>query len=176
MSIVPRASSSVKSAWSFGEDRATLTKRELMAQLIVLLGGRAAEVATFGEPSTRAEDDLDDAAKLARKMVERWAMTGRFELAGRDEDAVTRSRTESRSEPAVAKLLSQAEQAARSILQENAPRLVAVAEHLVHQETLTVAEMARVAGLPDPAEERVVERPQLLAPSVASAPVARIHG
>jgi cell division protease FtsH len=176
VSIVPRASSSVKSAWSFGEDRATLTKRELMAQLIVLLGGRAAEVATFGEPSTRAEDDLDDAAKLARKMVERWAMTGRFELAGRDDDAVTRSRTESRSEPAVAKLLSQAEQAARSILQENAPRLVAVAEHLVHQETLTVAQMARVAGLPDPAEERVVERPQLLAPSVASAPVARIHG
>jgi cell division protease FtsH len=176
VSIVPRAGSSEKSAWSFGGDRTTLTKRELMAQLIVLLGGRAAEVATFGEPSTRSEDDLDDAAKLARKMVERWAMTGRFELAGRNDDAVTRSRTESRSEPAVAKLLSQAEQAARSILQDNSHRLVAVAEHLVHQETLSLAEMARVAGLPDPAEERVVERPDLLAPSVVAAPVARIHG
>ncbi len=176
VSIVPRASSSTKSAWSFGDDRTTLTKRELMAQLIVLLGGRASEVATFGEPSTRSEDDLDDAAKLARKMVERWAMTGRFELAGRDEDAVTRSRTESRSEPAVAKLLSQAEQAARSILRDNAARLVAVAEHLVHSETLTVAEMARVAGLPDPAAERVVEQPDLVPPAVASASVARIHG
>lgn len=176
VSIVPRASASEKSAWSFGGDRTTLTKRELMAQLIVLLGGRAAEVATFGEPSTRSEDDLDDAAKLARKMVERWAMTGRFELAGRDDDAVTRSRTESRSEPAVAKLLSQAEQAARSILQDNGHRLVAVAEHLVHQETLGVAEMARVAGLPDPAEERVVEQPHLLVPSVVATQVARIHG
>jgi len=176
VSIVPRASASEKSAWSFGGDRTTLTKRELMAQLIVLLGGRAAEVATFGEPSTRSEDDLDDAAKLARKMVERWAMTGRFELAGRDDDAVTRSRTESRSEPAVAKLLSQAEQAARSILQDNSHRLVAVAEHLVHQETLGVTEMARVAGLPHPAEERVVEQTHLLAPSVVAAQVARIHG
>ncbi|MGI9118685.1 MAG: ATP-dependent metallopeptidase FtsH/Yme1/Tma family protein [Acidimicrobiales bacterium] len=176
VSIVPRAVSSDKSAWSFGEDRSTLTKRELMAQLIVLLGGRAAEVATFGEPSTRSEDDLDDAAKLARKMVERWAMTGRFELAGRDGDAVTRSRTESRSEPAVAKLLSQAEQAARSILQENGPRLVAVAEHLVHSETLTVAEMARAAGLPNPAEERIVEQTELLPPSVVPTSVARIHG
>jgi cell division protease FtsH len=176
VSIVPRASSSEKSAWSFGDDRTTLGKRELMAQLIVLLGGRASEMATFGEPSTRSEDDLDDAAKLARKMVERWAMTGRFELAGRNDDAVTRSRTESRSEPAVAKLLSQAEQAARSILRDNAARLVAVAEHLVHSETLTVAEMARVAGLPDPAADRVVEQPDLLPPAVASSPLARIHG
>ena len=174
VSIVPRTTTT-KSAWSFGDDRQTLTKRELMAQLIVLLGGRAAEVATFGEPSTRSEDDLDDAATLARKMVERWAMTGRFELAGRDEDAVTRSRTESRSEPAVAKLLSQAEQAARSILEDNAPRLIAVAEHLMHQETLTVREMAHVAGLPDPADERVIE-PDLLAPVVAPTPLARLHG
>jgi len=178
VSIVPRAGSTEKSAWSFGDDRTTLTKRELMAQLIVLLGGRASEMATFGEPSTRSEDDLDDAAKLARKMVERWAMTGRFELAGRDDDAVTRSRTESRSEPAVAKLLSQAETAARSILQDNSHRLVAVAEHLMHAETLSVSEMARVAGLPDPADDdRVVSATEYLAPSVrsASAPVARIH-
>jgi ATP-dependent Zn protease len=103
-------------------------------------------------------------------------MTGRFELAGRNDDAVTRSRTESRSEPAVAKLLSQAEQAARSILQDNSHRLVAVAEHLMHSETLSVGEMAKVAGLPDPADERVVERPDLLAPSVVAAPLARIHG
>lgn len=175
VSIVPRANAT-KSAWSFGDDRETLTKRELMAQLIVLLGGRAAEVATFGEPSTRSEDDLHDAAKLARKMVERWAMTGRFELAGRDDDAVTRSRTESRSEPAVAKLLSQAEQAARSILQENGQRLVAVAERLVHQETLTVREMASVAGLPNPADERVVEQRDLVPPVVDATPLARLHG
>ncbi len=172
VSIVPRANAT-KSAWSFGDDRETITKRELMAQLIVLLGGRAAEVATFGEPSTRSEDDLDDAAKLARKMVERWAMTGRFELAGRDDDAVTRSRTESRSEPAVAKLLSQAEQAARSILNDNSHRLVAVAEHLVHQETLTVREMAKVAGLPDPADDRVVEQPDLMPPAVVATAFSR---
>ncbi|MBW3548711.1 MAG: AAA family ATPase [Actinobacteria bacterium] len=178
VSIVPRSAGSLKSPWSFGDDRSTLTKRELMARLIVLLGGRAAEVATFGEPSTRAEDDLDDAAKLARRMVERWAMTGRYELAGRDEDAVTRSRTESRSEPGVAKLLSQAEQIARSILQDNGPRLAALAERLMHDETLSVAQMAAAAGLPDPAEERVVA-PDADGASVldgASTSVTRLHG
>jgi len=58
ISIVSRTGAFDRSAWSTGEDRDTLTKRELMAKLIVLLGGRAAEMLTFGEPSTRAEDDL----------------------------------------------------------------------------------------------------------------------
>ncbi len=75
----------------------------------------------------------------------------------------------------MAKLLSQAEQAARSILQDNAQRLVAVAEQLVHQETLTVREMAGAAGLPDPAAERVVEEPDLISPAAAT-PLARLHG
>ena len=82
VSIVSRKGAFERSPWSTAEDRETLTKRELMAQLIVLLGGRAAEIHTFGEPSTRAEDDLQHAAALARRMVEQWAMTGRFELAG----------------------------------------------------------------------------------------------
>ena len=178
VSIVPRSAGSLKSPWSFGDDRSTLTKRELMARLIVLLGGRAAEVATFGEPSTRAEDDLDDAAKLARRMVERWAMTGRYELAGRDDDAVTRSRTESRSEPGVAKLLSQAEQIARSILQDNGARLAALAERLMHDETLSVAQMAEAAGLPDPAQERLAMPDGAGSPVVdaSSSSVTRLHG
>ena len=59
-----------RSPWSTADDREVLTKRELMAQLIVLLGGRAAEMQVFGQPSTRAEDDLEHAAGLARRMVE----------------------------------------------------------------------------------------------------------
>ncbi|MGH2602969.1 MAG: hypothetical protein ACRDJ9_26725, partial [Dehalococcoidia bacterium] len=150
VSIVTRGGSGAQSFWSFSRDREIFTKRELMAQLIVLLGGRAAEMNTFGEPSTRAEDDLDDAARLARLMVERWAMTGRLELAGRDPDPVTRSRTESRSEPAVAKLLARSEVAARTILADNADRLAAIARELVCRETLAIAQVAHVAGLPQP--------------------------
>ncbi len=150
VSIVTRGGSGTASVWSLSRDREILTKRELMAQLIVLQGGRAAEMNTFGEPSTRAEDDLDDAAKLARQMIERWAMTGRFELAGRNDDAVTRSRTENRSEPAVAKMLARSEQAARTILGDNRARLRAIAEELLERETLSITDVARAAGLPHP--------------------------
>jgi cell division protease FtsH len=86
VSIVSRKGAFERSPWQSAADRETLTKRELMAQLIVLLGGRAAEILTFGEPSTQAEDDLQHAAALARRMVEVWAMTGRFELAGGQRD------------------------------------------------------------------------------------------
>ncbi|CAN5500991.1 hypothetical protein BH20ACT2_BH20ACT2_01250 [soil metagenome] len=170
VSIVARADPLAGSAWSFGDDRETRTKRELMAQLIVLLGGRAAEMNAFGEPSTRAEDDLDDAAKLARRMVERWAMTGQFELAGRDHDPVTRSRTENRSEPAVAKMLAQAEQAARTILADHANSLAAVAETLVVWESLLIGDVASVAGLAPP--RPVLEH----RPAEALASVSRLHG
>ncbi|MDP9069937.1 MAG: AAA family ATPase, partial [Actinomycetota bacterium] len=105
-SIVARASVLTRSAWSLGEDREVMTQRELMAQLIVLLGGRAAEMNTFGEPSTRAEDDLDDAAKLARRMVERWGMAGSFVLSGRDSEAATSATTDLQSAPGVGKLLA----------------------------------------------------------------------
>lgn len=138
VSIVNRGSAFGRSPWSTTDDREVLTKRELMAQLIVLLGGRAAEMQVFGQPSTRAEDDLEHAAALARRMVERLAMTGRFELAGRRDDS-SRPNDDGDGAKEVRELLQRAEQAARTILSDNADDLRVVAETLVVKETLTAA-------------------------------------
>ncbi|MEA2901077.1 MAG: cell division protease FtsH [Actinomycetota bacterium] len=137
VSIVSRGSAFGRSPWQGGDDRDVLTKRELMAQLIVLLGGRAAEMNTFGQPSTRSEDDLEHAAALARRMVERLAMTGRFDLAdkgAKDEDGDGAKE--------VRELLLRAEQAARTILGDNAEDLRRIAEALTEKETLSSAEIS----------------------------------
>ncbi|MEA2931275.1 MAG: cell division protease FtsH [Actinomycetota bacterium] len=137
VSIVSRGSAFGRSPWSSSDDREVLTKRELMAQLIVLLGGRAAEMNTFGQPSTRSEDDLEHAATLARRMVERLAMTGRFDLAdhkGKDDDGDGAKE--------VRELLLRAEQAARTILGDNADDLRRIAEALTEKETLSAAEIS----------------------------------
>ena len=147
ISIVSRPDAFAKSIWSPEADRGILTKRELMAQLMVLLGGRAAELNVFGEPSTRAEDDLEHAAALARRMVERWAMTGRFELAGLDRDGVARPPVETPGDREVRELLARAEQGARAILQDNDERLRAVSAGLAQKETMTVFEVAELTGL-----------------------------
>ena len=150
-----------------------MTQRELMAQLIVLLGGRAAEMNTFGEPSTRAEDDLEDAAKLARRMVERWGMAGGFVLSGREPDGAASGSMDLQSAPGVGKLLGRAQHAARTILSDNAARLAAIAETLVDRETLTIAEIGALAGLRDRVPELAEQAPS---PRSGMRPVSRLHG
>ncbi|MDP8992837.1 MAG: AAA family ATPase [Actinomycetota bacterium] len=145
VSIMQRTGGFGRSVWTTADDRETLTKRELMARMIVLLGGRAAELNTFGEPSTRAEDDLDHAAQLARHMVERWAMTGRFDLAGGGDDS-SRVRWSPGGQE-IGELLARAEHAGRVILRDNAGRLSAIADALAERETLTAAELEAITGL-----------------------------
>ena len=155
VSIVSRKGAFERSPWSSSEDREALTKRELMAQLIVLLGGRAAEILTFGEPSTQAEDDLQHAAALARRMVERWAMTGRFELAGSSQDDKKMPYYEgSAGGSEVRTLLSGAEHAAKTILSDNSDALDLIADTLAERESLTASELTelhRTGALPVPA-------------------------
>ncbi len=133
------------SLWSSSTDREILTKRDLIAQLMLLLGGRAAELNVFDEPSNRAEDDLAHAAVLARRMVERWAMTGRFELAGAKKDSVPHHFEGSAGGAEVRELLTRAEHAARKILQDNRADLEAIAEALARRETLTATELRGLA-------------------------------
>ncbi|HVM02221.1 MAG TPA: AAA family ATPase [Acidimicrobiales bacterium] len=145
VSIVGRTGAFDKSQWSPADDGGIVTKRELIARLIVLLGGRAAEVNTFGEPSTRAEDDLEQAAVLARRMVERLAMTGRYELAaGRRDDPHYFEGSAGGAE--VRQLLAKSEQTAQIILRDFRGELFAIAGALVERETLSSAEVLVLAG------------------------------
>jgi cell division protease FtsH len=99
---------------------------------------------TFGEPSTRAEDDLQHAAALARRMVEQWAMTGRFELAGGQPDKKMPYIEGSAGGGEVRTLLSGAEQAARTILRDNEASLRIIASNLAESETLTAEELTEL--------------------------------
>jgi cell division protease FtsH len=145
VSIISRANAFGRSPWSSAEDREVITKRELMAQLIVLLGGRAAEINVFGQPSTRSEDDLEHAATLSRRMVEKLAMTGRFELASDDDHHSNGNKRGGHDDSAgsreVRELLVRAEQAARTILRDNEGDLNRIAQELYERETLSASEL-----------------------------------
>src|SRR5215469_4539561 len=61
------------------EERYLMTRTELIDQLTVMLGGRAAEEVIFkGEISTGASNDLERASELARQMVTRFGMSERM--------------------------------------------------------------------------------------------------
>jgi len=60
------------------EDRLNITESELQNRLVCLLGGRAAELLVFNEHTAGAANDLEQATKLARRMVTQWGMSERL--------------------------------------------------------------------------------------------------
>jgi len=63
------------------EDRYLMTRDELMGKICVLLGGRACEEVFFGNVSTGAQNDLEKATEIARRMVTMYGMSDRVGLA-----------------------------------------------------------------------------------------------
>jgi cell division protease FtsH len=57
------------------EDRFLVTRGELIDQLAVMMGGRVAEEIVFQDPTTGAQDDIERATNIARKMVCEWGMS-----------------------------------------------------------------------------------------------------
>ncbi len=79
ISIIPRGIAALGYTLQLPtEDRYLLTRSELLDRLAVLLGGRTAEALIFGEVSTGAQNDLQRAADIARRMVKEYGMSPRL--------------------------------------------------------------------------------------------------
>lgn len=79
ISIIPRGIGALGYTMQLPpEERYLMTQRELIAQVDVLLGGRAAELVVTGEISTGASDDLSRAADIVRRMLTEYGMSEKF--------------------------------------------------------------------------------------------------
>ncbi|MBL8966451.1 MAG: ATP-dependent zinc metalloprotease FtsH [Spirochaetaceae bacterium] len=79
ISIVPRGFGALGYTLQLPiEDRYIVTEEELLGQIDVLLGGRAAEEVAFGRVSTGASNDLTRATDIARRMITDFGMSERF--------------------------------------------------------------------------------------------------
>ncbi|OJF77045.1 MAG: cell division protein FtsH [Treponema sp. CETP13] len=80
ISIIPRGIGALGYTLQMPEDDKFLrTKTELLGEIDVLLGGRAAEELTFKEVSTGASNDLQRATDIARKILTDYGMSEKFE-------------------------------------------------------------------------------------------------
>ena len=79
VSIIPRGAQALGYTMQLPiEDRYTLTRQELLARLTVMMGGRAAEEIAFNEVTTGAQNDLESATEIARRMVCEFGMSDRL--------------------------------------------------------------------------------------------------
>ena len=147
------------------EDRYIMTRGELLDQITVFLGGRAAEELAFQEGTTGAADDFKKTTELARRMVTDFGMSEhlgpmslgrRYEqpFLGRDimEDRNYSEQVASVIDQEVSAIIERCYQRARQLLTENAEAMRAVVEVLLEKETLTGDQVrAIMRGEPLPA-------------------------
>jgi cell division protease FtsH len=167
------------------EDRYLLTRSELRDRMAGLLGGRVSEEEIFGEPSTGAANDLQQATALARLMVRDYGMSALGPVALSDErspsflgikgpDARTYSdRTALEVDREIQAMVTQAQDRARDIIRRHREKLDMLAARLLATEVVEEEEIIRLWG-------PKVERPgglesrghQEAPPDPASHPVA----
>ncbi len=141
------------------EDRHLLTKSQMVEMLALALGGVAAEEVTFGEASTGASNDLQQATETARKMVTLYGMsdevgtvsltsTGLVDYLGTDvmEQRNYSEETAALVDREVRRLIDQARAQAKTLISTRRKELVTVAEKLKEKETLTDQDVSRLLG------------------------------
>ena len=149
------------------EDRHSHTRKELVGRITMLLGGRTAEELVFGEITTGAYDDIEQATRLARSMVTEFGMSdavGPQRLAVPAAEAYLGSEGTVRGEVSnqvaatvdaeVKRILDEAHEAARSILIEHRATLDLLAARLIEAETLDEDQLAEIfSGVANPAAD-----------------------
>jgi len=146
------------------EDRHLHSRAQLSDQLAVALAGRAAEEAVFDQLTTGAIDDIQRATRLARAMVTEYGMSDKLgprrlvsgdgePFLGLDQGRPADHGAEvaARVDEEVSRLLDEAHERARRILEDHRPGLDRLASTLLERETVADAELADLlAAVGDP--------------------------
>ncbi len=161
VSIIPRGIGSLGYTLQLPtEDRYLMTKQELLDKLCVLLGGRVAEEIAFNEVSTGAQNDLQRATDIARKMVVSYGMSenlGPITFSRGDQSAflgtsdfLTRNKSEYSEKTAIEideeikRIIRESHQKVRNILDSKKDKLQRLASLLLKKETLEREELRKI--------------------------------
>ena len=163
VSIIPRGRSLGATQLLPEEDRLNIGEFELRTRLVFLLGGRAAEKLVFDEYSAGAEDDLNKATQLARRMVTYWGMSEQLgPVAFRDSEDhpfLGKEMTEPRRysehtaqviDEEISRILHEASDKAVDLLTRNRDKLGILAKALEESETLDETDIEAIIGPPTP--------------------------
>ncbi len=160
VSIIPRG---LAGGYTFTpplEDRHYWTKRELLAEITMMLGGRASEEINLNEVTTGAQNDLEVATAMARRMVTQFGMSERLGnmtlgkreglvFLGRDimEERNYSEQTARLIDEEVKKITDDAYDKALNILKNSRDKLKLLADTLLEKEVLSGEEVKKILGI-----------------------------
>ncbi|HEY8423050.1 MAG TPA: ATP-dependent zinc metalloprotease FtsH [Thermoclostridium sp.] len=174
VSIIPSGLAGGYTAHKPEEDISYKTKSQLIEEIIISLGGRAAEELVLGEISTGAYSDLKHANTIARNMITKYGMSEELEnmFFGDENDEVFLGKSyghsqyfseqmSSKIDLEVKKIIDDAYSRTKAILNENIQRLHDVAQALLDKERLEGYEFDQIFNegyKPNKAEETKEEQ------------------
>jgi len=144
------------------EDRYLLQRGDLLNQMAILLGGRAAEEIAVGEISTGAQNDLQRVTDVARSMVTEWGMSDKLGTVNYDSSRRNRfldlgmpserglysEETARIIDEEIKQIISGAHEVARRILRENRDILERVTRFLLEKEVMEGDELRAMMNTP----------------------------
>ncbi len=148
ITIVPRTSGALGYTMQVDEgNHYLMTRQEIENKIATYTAGRAAEAIVFGDITTGAANDIEQATKLARAMIARYGMSEEFGMVamehvenaylGGDAALACSAETLSRIDTLVVSLVKTQYEKAETILRENRAALDRLARHLYEKETIT---------------------------------------
>ncbi len=159
VTIIPRGRSLGSTQIIPTEDRVSSSENELQDQLVVLLAGRAAEKIIFDETTVGAENDLERATSMARRMVTHWGMSpklGPVSYKTSEEDPFLgremhqqrqfSEHTQEMIDGEVARILGEASRRASELLNDKRDQLDSVTRGLLEHEELGEREIEALVG------------------------------
>jgi cell division protease FtsH len=147
ITVIPRDRALGVTMYLPTEDKYSTNYKKLNAQLVSLMGGRAAEEEVYGEEeiSTGASNDLERATELARNMVTKWGFsdTGLISFNDHDYDLLSDD-TKTKIDDQVREKLDWAYKRAQEILADRREKLNATAAALMEKETIDFDEFKEI--------------------------------
>ena len=159
VTIIPRGQALGVTQMMPSEDKLNMSEAELRDELVVLLSGRAAEKLIYDEVSVGAENDLERATNLARRMVMNWGMSAKigpvsYKVTG-DDPFLGREINQQRQfsehtmetiDEEVVSILGHASQRATQLLEEKREELLELTQALINSEELDRFAIEKVIG------------------------------
>ncbi|RMC23853.1 MULTISPECIES: ATP-dependent zinc metalloprotease FtsH [unclassified Lactobacillus] len=155
------------------DDQFLLTKKQLMEQIVGLMGGRAGEEVVVGDQSTGASNDFEQATQIAHSMVVNYGMTDSLGMVELEKEGETNAyglkpyseATSAKIDEAVKGLLDEAHQEAVEIVKNNREKHRIIAEALLKYETLDekqIMSLYTTGKMPEKSEQEYPSESQAL--------------
>ena len=164
VTIIPHGKS-LGGAWYLPEERQIITRSQFYDQLCAALGGRTAEEIVFEEISSGALDDLEKATKQAYMMVAMLGLSEKignvsfYDSTGISENSFQKPYSEATGQmidEEVRKLIDEAHESAKIILENNRKKLDDLANLLLQKEVVYKNEIETIIGEQIVKEEKVL--------------------